>query len=84
MRRRNMVSRVGLVATAVGLTVALTTGPAAAQAGKKYPVPYTFSANIVAAALHRAAAAGIERLVVPAERGAPATRWCSCTACSRT
>jgi triacylglycerol esterase/lipase EstA (alpha/beta hydrolase family) len=47
-----VLSRLGLVATAAGLTAALAAGPVAAQAPPKYPVPYNFAANIAAAALH--------------------------------
>jgi pimeloyl-ACP methyl ester carboxylesterase len=46
-----VLSRFGLVATAAGLTVALAAGPVAARPHPKYPVPYTFAANIAAAIL---------------------------------
>ena len=51
MRRTSIVSRFALVAVSVGVTIGLVAGPGAAQAGKKYPVPYTFAANIAAAVL---------------------------------
>jgi len=51
MRRSSIVSRVGFVAVAIGLMSALVAPPGAAQAREQYPVPYTFTANILAAAL---------------------------------
>lgn len=49
MRR---VTRVGWFGAAVVLVFALVAPPSVAGAQEQYPVPYTFSANVIAGALH--------------------------------
>src|SRR4051794_18033397 len=46
------LARVRVIGAAIVATAALSIGPATAHAATQYPVPYLFSANVVAAALH--------------------------------
>ena len=72
------------VAVLAAATLGVTVVPAVAHAAPQYPVPYLFSANVVAAASHPGTPppGSNDWSCRPSRR--TRARSCSCTACSPT